>query len=255
VRTNEDCHMSSSSQASANPFDRLIKALMSTLSLKIVMALTGLGGALFVLVHMAGNLQMFLGRDAYNEYAAFMQGLGAAKWAARLGLITILVAHVGAAVLLVRRNQKARPDHYAELRPRATSLAALYMAELGFVLLFFIIYHIAHFTLGAVHTDFGGVDYMALQQATEDGGTRRDLYAHVVMSFQQPLIASLYILSSIALAMHLSHGATSMFKSVGFGIGRWKVPFEVVGPAFGVIVGLGNISMPLAVWAGFIGGN
>jgi succinate dehydrogenase / fumarate reductase cytochrome b subunit len=246
--------MSSSSQASANPFDRLVKALMSTLSLKIVMALTGLGGALFVLVHMAGNLQMFLGRDAYNEYAAFMQGLGALKWLARGGLVAILVAHVGAAVMLVQRNQRARPDRYAELRPRRTNLAALYMAELGVVLLFFIIYHIAHFTLGVVHSDFGGENYAALQQATE-AGSRRDLYAHVVMSFQQPLIASTYIIASIALAMHLSHGATSMFNSIGLGIGRWKVPFEVVGPAFGVIVGLGNISMPLAVWAGFIGGN
>lgn len=247
--------MSSSSQASANPFDRLVKALMSTLSLKIVMALTGLGGALFVLVHMAGNLQMFLGRDAYNEYAEFMQGLGALKWLARGGLITILLAHVGAAVLLVQRNQRARPDRYADLRPRRTTLPALYMAELGVVLLFFIIYHIAHFTLGVVHSDFAGVDYAALQQATEAGMTRRDLYSHVVMSFQQPLIASTYIVASIALAMHLSHGATSMFKSIGLGIGRWQVPFEVVGPAFGVIVGLGNISMPLAVWAGFIGGN
>jgi succinate dehydrogenase / fumarate reductase cytochrome b subunit len=246
--------MSSSKQASANPFDRLVKTLMSTLSLKIVMAVTGLGGALFVLVHMAGNLQMFLGRDAYNAYAEFMQGLGAIKWAARLGLVGILFAHVGAAVLLVQRNQQARPDRYAELRPRRTSLPALYMAELGVVLLFFIVYHIAHFTLGVVHTQVGEVDYMALQQATE-AGSRRDLYAHVVWSFQQPLIASLYIISSIALAMHLSHGATSMFKSVGLGVGRWKVPFEVVGPAFGVIVGLGNISMPLAVWAGFIGGN
>lgn len=251
--------MSSSNQASAGqanlpPFDRLIKALMSTLSLKIVMALTGLGGALFVLVHMAGNLQMFLGRDAYNEYAAFMQGLGALKWVARLGLVGILLAHVGAAVLLVQRNQRARPERYADLRPRRTSLPALYMAELGVVLLFFIIYHIAHFTLGVVHSDFGGENYAALQQVTE-AGSRRDLYSHVVMSFQQPLIASTYIVASIALAMHLSHGATSMFKSIGLGIGRWQVPFEVVGPAFGVIVGLGNISMPLAVWAGFIGGN
>jgi succinate dehydrogenase / fumarate reductase cytochrome b subunit len=242
------------SQASAPPFDRLVKALMSTLSLKIIMALTGLAAAGFVLFHMAGNLQMFLGRDAYNTYAEFMQGLGALKWIARGGLLTILFAHVGAAVLLVQRNQRARPDRYADLRPRKTSIAALYMAELGLVLLFFIVYHIAHFTLGVVHSDFGGIDYAGLQQATE-AGSRRDLYSHVVMSFQQPLIASLYIVANIALAMHLAHGATSMFKTVGLAVGRWKVPFEIVGPAFGVIVGLGNISMPLAVWAGFIGGN
>jgi succinate dehydrogenase / fumarate reductase cytochrome b subunit len=251
--------MSSASKGRSSPlppFDRLVNALMSTISLKIIMALTGLLGAGFILFHMAGNLQMFLGRDAYNAYANFMQGLGAAKWVARGGLITLLLAHVGAAVLLVQRNQQARPERYAEMRPRRTTVSARYMAELGVVLLFFIVYHIAHFALGVVHSDFcGNPDgCLALVQVTEEG-TRRDLYEHVVLSFQQPLIASLYVIANIALAMHLSHGATSMFKTVGLAVGRWKVPFEVVGPAFGVIVGLGNISMPLAVWAGFIGGN
>ena len=78
------------SSADSPPFDRLVKALTSTLSLKIVMALTGLAGAGFVLFHMIGNLQVFLGRDAYNDYAEFMQGLGGLKWLARLGLLTIL---------------------------------------------------------------------------------------------------------------------------------------------------------------------
>ncbi len=241
--------------ASAPPLDRLVKALTSTLSLKIIMALTGLAGAGFVLFHMAGNLQVFLGRDAYNAYAEFMQGLGALKWLARGGLLTILVLHVATAVLLVQRNQAARPERYAALEPRETSLAALYMAELGFVLLLFIIYHIAHFTLGYVHSDFGGVDYYGLIQTTEEGVQRRDLYTHFIASFRQPSIAIIYIVANIALAAHLAHGATSMFKTVGLAVGRWKVPFEVVGPAFGVIVGLGNISMPLAIWAGFIGGN
>src|SRR6187431_2936519 len=115
--------MSSASQTSP-PFDRLVKALMSTLSLKIIMALTGLLGAGFVLFHMAGNLQVFLGRDAYNSYAEFMQGLGAFKWLARGGLLTILTVHVATAVMLVQRNQKARPERYARLEPRQTSLAA-----------------------------------------------------------------------------------------------------------------------------------
>lgn len=240
--------------ASAPPLERLLKALTSTLSLKIAMAVTGLLGAGFVLFHMAGNLQVFLGRDAYNDYAEFMQGLGALKWLARLGLLTILVVHVATAVMLVQRNQRARPEGYAMLKQRETSLAGLYMAELGFVLLLFIVYHIAHFTLGYVHSDFGGIDYYALQQTTEEG-TRRDLYTHFIASFRQPSIAIIYIVANIALAAHLAHGATSMFKTVGLAVGRWRVPFEVVGPAFGVIVGLGNISMPLAIWAGFIGGN
>ncbi|PRQ03278.1 hypothetical protein ENSA5_17630 [Enhygromyxa salina] len=245
--------MSSSKQASA-PFDRLVNALTSTLSLKIVMALTGLGGAGFVLFHMAGNLQVFLGRDTYNDYAELLQGLGAFKWVARAGLLTILGLHVLTAVVLTKRNQQARPERYAKLEQRRTSLAAMYMMELGVVLLLFIIYHIAHFTMGVVHGSFEGVDYYALQQVTE-ASTRRDLYTHVIASFQQPSIAITYIVANIALAAHLSHGVTSTFKTAGIAVGRWKLPFEVLGPAFGVIVGLGNISMPLAVWAGFIGGN
>lgn len=246
--------MSSASQASAPPFDRLVKALTSTLSLKIVMALTGLLGVGFVLFHMAGNLQVFLGRDHYNDYAEFMQGLGPVKWAARGGLLTLLAAHVGAAVTLFQRNQRARPERYAGLEQRETSLAAMYMTELGIVLLVFIAYHIAHLTLGLVTTDFGGVDYHTLQQVTEHG-TRHDLYSHLVASFRDPAIAGLYIVANIALAAHLAHGATSMFQTVGLSSGKWKAVFGVIGPALGVVIGLGNISMPLAIWAGLIGGN
>lgn len=246
--------MSSASQASATPLDRLVRALTSTISLKIVMMVTGILGAGFVLGHMLGNLQVFLGRDAYNDYAEFMQGLGGLLWIARGGLLTILVLHVAASVTLFRRNAAARPERYAGLQQRKTNLAALYMAELGIVLLLFIIYHIAHFTMGVVSVDFGGVNYFELQQMT-DAGSRRDLYSHFIISFQSPAVAILYIIASIALAAHLAHGVTSAFKTAGIAIGRWKPPFEVLGPAFGVIVGLGNISMPLAVWAGFIGIN
>lgn len=244
--------MSSASQGSATPLDRLFKALTSSISLKIVMMITGLLGAGFVLGHMLGNLQVFLGRDAYNDYAEFMQGLGGLLWVARGGLVTILILHVATAVVLFRRNAGARPSHYAGLKQRKTSMAALYMTELGIVLALFIVYHLLHFTLGKVSVDFNGQNYYVLEQLTEHG-TRRDLYTHFIVSFQQPTIAIFYMVASIALGAHLAHGVTSAFKTAGLAIGRWKVPFEVLGPAFGVIIALGNISMPLAVWAGFIG--
>jgi len=229
-------------------------ALTSTISLKIVMMVTGVLGAGFVLFHMLGNMQIFLGRDAYNDYAQFMQGLGVFVWVARGGLLTILILHVAASIALVQRNTRARPERYESLKQRRTSLSAMYMMELGIVLLLFIAFHIAHFTLGVTAVNFGEVNYYELQQLVE-AGARRDTYAHFIISFQQPEIASLYIVSMIALAAHLSHGVTSAFKTAGIAIGRWRPPFEVLGPAFGVIIGLGNISMPLAIWAGFIGGN
>jgi succinate dehydrogenase / fumarate reductase, cytochrome b subunit len=240
------------SSANEAPFDRLVKALTSTISLKIVMMVTGILGAGFVFAHMLGNLQVFLGRDAYNDYAEFMQSLGGLLWVARGGLVAILGLHVATSILLVQRNTRARPERYAGLKQRRTSVAALYMAELGIVILLFIIYHIAHFTMGVVSVDFGGINYYELEQLAE-AGPRRDLYSHFIISFQQPAIALLYIVANIALAAHLAHGVTSAFKTAGVAVGRWKRPFEVLGPAYGVIIGLGNISMPLAVWAGFIG--
>jgi succinate dehydrogenase / fumarate reductase, cytochrome b subunit len=246
--------MSSASQASATPLDRLVRALTSTISLKIVMMVTGILGAGFVLAHMLGNLQVFLGRDAYNDYAEFMQGMGGLLWIARGGLLTILALHVATSVVLFQRNAAARPERYAGLKQRNTNPAAMYMAELGAVLLVFIIYHILHFTAGVVSFEFNSVNYFELQQMT-DAGSRRDLYSHFIISFQNPYIAITYIIASIALAAHLAHGVTSAFKTAGIAIGRWKPPFEVLGPAFGIIIGLGNISMPLAIWAGFIGMN
>lgn len=238
------------SSGNAPPFDRLVKALTSTISLKIVMAVTGVAMAGFVFFHMLGNLQVFLGREAYNDYAEFMQSLGPALWVARLGLLTVLGLHVTTAVLLVQRNLRARPEGYAKLESQRTSFAAKYMAELGIVLLLFIVYHILHFTAGIVHADLG-----ASLIETTDAGTRRDLFTHFINSFQQPAIAISYIIANLALAYHLAHGMTSMFKTLGVAVGRWKVPFEVLGPAYGVLIGLGNISMPLAVWTGVIGVN
>jgi len=242
--------------AEQNGFDRLVRALGSTISLKIVMAVTGVLLAGFVLIHMTGHLQMFIGRDAYNEYGEFMQSLGPLLWVARLGLLTVLAAHVGAMATLLMRNQSARPERYAGLRQQRTSLAAMYMTELGIVLLVFIVYHLLHFTIApiggfSVHHEFGGVDYYALQQVTEEG-SRRDLYSHFVISFQQPAILLTYVLATLALAGHLAHGVTSACKTVGLAIGRWKIPFELLGPAFAVFIGLGFLAPPLAVFVGII---
>ncbi len=238
------------SSGNAPPLDRLAKALTSTISLKIIMAVTGLAGAGFVLFHMLGNLQVFLGRETYNSYAEALQGLGPLVWVARFGLLGILGLHVSTAVALGYRNFSARPEGYMELKSQRTSVAARYMGTLGIVLALFIVYHILHLTVGVLHADLG-----ASLIETTDTGTRHDLYTHFINSFQVPAIAVTYVIANIALAAHLGHGVTSMFKTLGLAVGRWKKPFEVIGPAYGVVIGLGNISMPLAVWTGVIGGN
>ncbi|MEM6994176.1 MAG: succinate dehydrogenase cytochrome b subunit [Myxococcota bacterium] len=215
----------------------------STIGLKVAMAVSGAALVGFVLAHMLGNLQIFAGPEVFNAYAHFMQGLGGLLWVARLGLLGMLVVHVGAAVMLSRRNFAARPQRYASLKARRTTPYAKAMLYTGIVVLAYVAYHLAHFTLGMAHPDyFYAVDELG----------RRDVYTNFVISFENPIIAGTYIVANVALAAHLAHATTSMFRSVGLSVGRFKEPLAKVGPAVGLVVGLGNVAMPLACWLGVI---
>ncbi len=207
------------------------------------MAGSGAGLVGFVLVHMLGNLQVFAGREVFNTYAHFMQGLGGLLWVARLGLLGMLVVHVGAAVMLSRRNLAARPQRYAVLKARRTSPYAKTMLYTGALVLAYIAYHLAHFTLGMAHPEyFNAVDELG----------RKDVYTNFVISFSNPVVALTYVVANVALAAHLAHATTSMFRSLGLSVGRLKEPLHKVGPAIGLAVALGNTSMPLACWLGVI---
>lgn len=216
---------------------------ISTIGLKVVMAGTGLLLVGFVVFHMLGNLQVFAGRVAFNDYAEFMQGLGGLLWAARLGLLGLLVAHVGSALMLVRRNMAARPRAYVRLRHKRSSMWGRTMTLTGIVVLAYIAYHLAHFTLGMAHPEhFGGLD--------EAG--RPDVYTNFVLSFQNPVIVVTYVAANVAVAAHLSHATTSVFRTLGFSVGRIKDPLAKVGPALGAVVAVGNLSMPLACLFGAV---
>ena len=114
---------------------------MSTVALKIAMALSGAALVGFAVQHMFGHLIMFQGQDAYNDYAEFMQGLGGIKWAARFGLLGLVGLHINAAILLKNRNVEARPVEYEyQLKSKRTTLAAKTMLFGGAALFFFIIF-------------------------------------------------------------------------------------------------------------------
>lgn len=217
----------------------------STIMLKVVMALTGAGMALFVLAHMAGHLQMFLGRDAYNAYAHFMQhGLGELIWIARVGLLGLVGAHIAAAVELTKRNTAARSRGYSTpLQSRRTTTPAKLMVLSGVVIALFVVYHLSHFTIGLVHTKYFDI---------VDQQGRRDVYNNFVFSFQNPIILAAYIAANVALAAHLSHALSSMFKTLGIADGRFRRPLELVGPAFATICLIGFLIPPLACAVGVI---
>lgn len=210
----------------------------SSIGAKQIMAITGLLMLLFALVHMLGHLGMFSGRDHYNAYAAFLQGLGGIKWLLRAGLVVILVGHVGTAVILVRANAAARPTKYAVQRYRRTSFAARTMALTGLVVLAFIVYHLMHFTLGWIQPDYFHLP--------DDKG-RPDAYSMFVMGFKNVPILISYIVAVTLLCLHLTHGASSWLQSLGLRHRKYDRILDNVGPVLAVILIVGYLAPPLAV--------
>lgn len=221
----------------------VVKALRASVGAKAVMAVTGLLLLLFVLAHMLGNLQVFLGPDALNGYAQKLQSLGGLLWVARIGLATILVLHVATAARLTRLNRQARPVGYAALSPQVTSYAARTMVLSGFVILAFVAFHLLHFTLGVTHPEHFG---------HHDAQGRHDVYRMVVLGFQQAPVALLYVAAQALLALHISHGASSLFQSLGVTHPALRCVKERAGPALALLIFVGNVSMPLACLLGWV---
>ncbi len=217
--------------------------LTSSIGAKYVMAISGVVLVGFVLQHMSGNLLIFLGWEKLNAYAAFLQSLGSLLWIARIGLIVAVLAHIVSGLRLAYLNKQARPVAYRKQTSMHTNVFARTMAVSGLILLAFIVYHLLHFTLGV--TD-------PTAYSLEDPLGRHDVYSMVVRGFQNPLVSGAYIVAMALVGMHLSHGATSMFQSAGLNHPKYNGLFSKVGPIIGVLVFLGNVSMPVAVLLGFI---
>lgn len=226
----------------------LLRSLQSSLGKKFLVAVTGLGLLGFVVVHMAGNLQIFAGRDALNTYAAQLKSLGPLLWIARGGLLAIFVGHVAMAIRLAAENKAARPVRYAVDPGIQRTVSARGMLVTGMTVLAFALYHLAHFTWGWVMTDAH-----MLTETLADGTTRHDVYSMVVASFQQPLIALLYVAAMVLLGLHIRHGAWSFIQTLGLTHHKLAPMLRSAAAGAAWLIVLGNISMPLAVLFGAVG--
>ena len=215
----------------------------SSLGSKYLMALTGLIGYGFVIGHISGNLLLFAGADAMNSYAVALKSLPfGGLWIARLVLLAAVVLHVLTALKLTAANKAARPMGYAKSATRKASLASRLMPQTGVVVLAFIIFHLAHYTWRIVA--YNGPYYDAMG--------RDDVYKMAVLGFQQPALSLIYIVAMLLVGFHLSHGAKSMFQSLGLNHPQYNGFIEVVPPLIGWVVALAGVSIPVAVLAGFI---
>lgn len=216
-------------------------AWSSTIGLKLLMAATGLAMVGFVVFHMAGHLQMFSGRAAYNDYAEFMQDLGGIKWGARLGLLAVIGVHIACALKLTARNMAARPSRYEALVAQRSTPWGRSMLLTGWLVVAFLLFHLAHFTGEVVLYD------PSLMEAG-----RRDVYTNFVRSFENPWVTLGYLLAVVAVSMHLSHAVSSMLRTLGLARGRFREPLYKVGPAIALVTGLGFALVPLCCLLGII---
>ncbi len=214
----------------------------SSVGKKAVMAVTGLIGVLFVIAHMVGNLQIFQGAQRINAYGMVLHGpLNEVLWVVRVVLLASIVLHVLAAFQLTLRDRAARPVDYTRREPQVTTLAARTMRWGGVLLLVFIVFHILHFTTGTIHPA-GRV-------------LEGDVYANVVGSFRIPWVAALYVVSMIALGLHLYHGAWSSMRSLGAAPASPRPLQRRLSLAIAVIVSIGFALVPIAVLAGLVRGQ
>lgn len=219
--------------------------LRSTVGKKVIMAVTGLIWVGFVILHVAGNLQTFVGREKLNAYSAMLHGPAAELlWLLRVILIVSLVLHVLMAYQLTRLAHAARHTDYRNRAPQVSTVASRTMRWGGVLLLAFIVFHILHFTTRQV--DPGGWAH------TMDAAGRYDIYGNVVASFRIWWVTAIYLVAMILLGLHLWHGVWSSGRSLGVARPSARPLRRRIAPILALALWLGFSIVPLAVAAGVI---
>ncbi|HXV97782.1 MAG TPA: succinate dehydrogenase cytochrome b subunit [Anaerolineae bacterium] len=217
----------------------------SSIGKKVIMAVTGLIGIGYVIMHMYGNLKVFDGAEHFNAYAEGLRELGAPifgyshlLWIARLVLLAAVVLHVWAAWSPYRESEKARSTKYVKHVKLQANPAALYIRVGGVMLLLFIILHLMHLTWGVsgVHPDF----------------VAGEVYHNVVLGFQSYLPTLFYLVAMVALGFHMYHGTWSLFQTLGLNNQNYTLPLRLVSLILAIVVAGGFALVPLAVMFGII---
>ncbi|MFT3868632.1 MAG: succinate dehydrogenase cytochrome b subunit [Nibricoccus sp.] len=239
----------------------IVNLFRSSIGRKFLMAITGLVLVGFAAGHLVGNLQIFGHPDHINGYAHFLQGLGPALWLVRLVLLACTVVHIWAAVTLTIESRLARgPEQYGVKKWLSATVASRYMRMTGVVVAAFIVYHIAHFTVGAVQKDTFKTqlpEWTLTENVRElgvplagKGEVVHDVYSMVFLGFSNPWVSLFYIIAVGLLTVHILHGADSMFQTFGLRNHKWGNYLRSVVMIFCLAYFLGNLAIPGAILAG-----
>jgi succinate dehydrogenase cytochrome b subunit len=221
----------------ANPqMVRVARFYQSTIGKKAIMAVTGLILFGFLIAHMLGNLQIFLGPQVMDHYAETLHGNPPLLWSVRTILLISVVLHIWSSIQLTLIKKEARPVAYVKRANVSSSWASRSMMLSGPIIAAFVVFHLLHLTTGTIHPNF--VELHA--------------YENLVSGFMVIPFAVVYIVVMILIGFHLNHGIWSMFQSVGFSHPRYTPMIKTFAAVFSWILIAGFISVPLAVLTGLV---
>lgn len=223
----------------------LVNFLKSTILSKIVMALTGVILFLYVLGHMAGNLQIFAGQDQLNTYAVALHSTGALLWVIRAFLLLCLILHIMTSLYLKKVNLDARPEKYVYNNTVQATIGSRTMIWSGLLIFFFVLYHVLHFTVGTIQPE-------QFKDNLMDSAGRPDVYTMVILGFKNIFVSASYILAVLFLALHLNHAISSMFQTLGINHPKYTPMIKKGGVALSVIIAIGYIAIPVTILLGII---
>jgi succinate dehydrogenase / fumarate reductase cytochrome b subunit len=234
----------------------------SSIGRKFLMAITGVILVGFVIGHLVGNLQIFEDPDRINGYAAFLHQLGPLLWVARIGLIVAVAIHIWAATMLTLENRRAKDNngpHSAKVWIQA-SLASRTVRWTGYIVLAFILYHLAQFTLGVVGRDqfkenlplytMTGDYRVAGFPVVKAGAEVLDVHSMVILGFMNPVVSIFYIIAVGLLSFHMLHGVDSLFQTLGWRSEKWAGALRKIALLFCVAYFVGNLVIPGSVLIG-----
>lgn len=210
----------------------------------MIVALTGIILMAFVVGHLLGNLQIFLGPDWVNGYAQHLRDLGPLLWLIRAFLLLAAVLHIYFTILLAIENRRARPTAYRDREYVKASFASRHMVVSGLVVLAFIIFHLLHFTGRNFNAKF--------PLLKNDPLNHYDVYSMMVFGFQNVPVSIFYIVGLFLLTLHLTHGASSFFQSLGLNNQKLTPRLATGARLFAWLLFLGYASIPVAVLLGLV---
>ena len=212
----------------------------SAVGRKILMAITGQLLIVFVIVHLLGNSSIFIGPDGINAYAKHLHDLPPLVWAFRSFMLAALLVHAIFGIQLSLENKAAKPQAYAVKNRLRANFSSETMLYTGLLIFGFLVYHISHFTARVTPDIVSGVD----------AAGRFDVFAMVVSSFQNGIIALIYAASMVVLFLHLSHGIQSFFQTLGWNNDKTLPTIGKGGKLVAAVLLVGYVSIPFAILAG-----